>query len=662
MRDSQRLELVSAGAPLGWGSGAARWRPRYLLVDADGGPGLPCPPPPPFPPPWSREAKALELQDLTQEKERLQMEVTFLQDRVSTLKGDNNALATKLQTLQRQAENRRADCDDILGHKQAEVVEKDGRIATLEGELKGLRQDLEEKNATIQKMAQEKQRTNSKLESALEVETDKIRLEDMLRRETGIIKRQEEELEKLRHVSEEMHAQMEELKQENEDLRLKSSAVTAMHILFHEPWLVSKSRFRLEGEVPPDRDDNTISCVGERLFLYGGASGAHLAHSEESAPDLAICSVDGKRWAAHGGFDSGGERTGHGAAPVGGSRLVVVGGRNGRLDGEAAALNLEAAAWEHLHTRGDCPMREFHSTVSYKDRVYVFGGLNEGGQYQNDMYALKLEQREWYHMQAYGSVPSPRRGASLCASEDGKKIYLMGGFDGSKPLNDIYIFETERKTWTSSTPSGALSPAPRERHAATIINNYLLVSGGTTLSSGGTARKLGDTWVLDLEMMEWECLDKGGGSQDMFWLKARGEYSVFSGNRLLSLKPNRDEKLSEIEVLEFTMPSEIEGLQVQRSSRDENSMGRLEILDEPIVTLGTIEVAWRPPAKNIERIEKYKLMMATNTGVVKEVCQGKYTRYKVGGLRSNTQYIFCVKAMYDDGSFIWSESKGFYTK
>ena len=589
------------------------------------------------------------------------MEVTFLQDRVSTLKGDNSGLAARLHVLQRQAESRQVDCDDILGHKQAEVVKKDSRILSLESEVKGLREDLEGKGGTILRMEQEKQRTNSKLESALEVETDKIRLEDMLRRETGIIKRQEEELEKLRQLSEDMHAQMEELKQENEDLRLKSSAVTAMHILFHEPWLVSKSRFRLEGEVPPDRDDNTMSCAGERLFLYGGSSGAHLAHGEAPAAELAICSVDSKRWAAHEGFDAGGERTGHGAA-LAGHRLVVVGGRNGRLDGEAAALNLETMAWERLQTRGNCPMREFHSTVSYKDRIYMFGGLNEGGQMQNDMYALKLEQREWYHMQAYGSVPSPRRGSSLCVSEDGKKIYLMGGFDGSKPLSDIYIFETERKTWTSSTPSGALSPAPRERHAATIINNYLVVSGGTTLSSGGTARKLGDTWVLDLEMMEWECLDKGGGSQDMFWLKARGEYSVFSGNRLLSLKPNRDEKLSEIEVLEFTMPSEIEGLQVQRSSRDENSMGRLEILDEPIVTLSTIEVAWRPPAKNIERIEKYKLMMATNTGVVKEVCQGKYTRYKVGALRSNTQYIFCVKAMYDDGSFIWSESKGFYTK
>ena len=37
------------------------------------------------------------------------------------------------------------------------------------------------------------------------------------------------------------------------------------------------------------------------------------------------------------GFDVGGERTGHGAA-LAGSRLVVVGGRNGRLDDFATAI------------------------------------------------------------------------------------------------------------------------------------------------------------------------------------------------------------------------------------------------------------------------------------------------------------------------------------
>ena len=31
-------------------------------------------------------------------------------------------------------------------------------------------------------------------------------------------------------------------------------------------------------------------------------------------------------------------------------------------------------------------------------------------------------------------------------------------------------------------------------------------------------------------------------------------------------------------------------------------------------------------------------------------------------LRPNTQYIFCVKALFGDGSFLWSDSKSFRTK
>lgn len=41
--------------------------------------------------------------------------------------------------------------------------------------------------------------------------------------------------------------------------------------------------------------------------------------------------------------------------------------------------------------------------------------------------------------------------------------------------------------------------------------------------------------------------------------------------------------------------------------------------------------------------------------------QGKETQFKVVGLKPNTEYILCVKAIYDDGSFLWSESKAFRT-
>lgn len=74
------------------------------------------------------------------------------------------------------------------------------------------------------------------------------------------------------------------------------------------------------------------------------------------------------------------------------------------------------------------------------------------------------------------------------------------------------------------------------------------------------------------------------------------------------------------------------------------------------------QVTWQPPSKNSERITAFKLMAATSTGVVREVYGGKGLSAKAGGLRENAEYVFCVKATYDDGSFLWSDSRAFCTK
>ena len=72
----------------------------------------------------------------------------------------NEELAVANEVSEEVAKARDADCDDILGHKQTEVVKKDSRILSLESEVKGLREDLEGKGGTILRMEPEKQRTN----------------------------------------------------------------------------------------------------------------------------------------------------------------------------------------------------------------------------------------------------------------------------------------------------------------------------------------------------------------------------------------------------------------------------------------------------------------------------------------------------------------------
>ena len=605
-----------------------------------------------------REKAAYELETLQVEKENLAVEVAFMKEKERRGKSEAKQMLDTMEEMKSQLYEAKSDAADILEHKQMEIMKKDATIAMIEERFNEAQSLLEERDDIIDELEHEANSNSKALEDAKSLRSASEKMETVMQQQETLIKKQEEELEKMRVIVEEMQTKVKELQHENEDLRLKSSSVTAMRVLYREPWMVSKSRFRLLGEVPHDRDDNTVNCaMGKMLILNGGTS----RQPEAAGQTGYVCNIETKKWEQLADMEMpAGERAGHGARMVGRGKLVAFGGRRGQLLNTVDVLNTESMRWmPDVRTKGSCPAREFHSTASYLEHFYVFGGLADS--LKNDLHMLNFDTMEWSATQAYGSLPTPRRGASLCVSEDGRKLYLVGGFDGTKTLIDIYIFEKERGTWTSSTSSGNVSPPPREGHAATIVSNYLIISGGSVVT-GSSVRRLSDTWVLDLEMMEWECLDQGGGSQEMLWLKQRASYSVFHGSRLLTLKPNREERLTELEVLEFTMPQEIEGLATTRRKRGDDSTDKLEILDDASSTPNAIEVSWRPPVKNLDRIERYKLMMATNTGVVKEVCQGKYTRYRVTGLRTNTQYIFCVKAIYDDGSFFWSDSRAFSTK
>jgi hypothetical protein len=53
-------------------------------------------------------------------------------------------------------------------------------------------------------------------------------------------------------------------------------------------------------------------------------------------------------------------------------------------------------------------------------------------------------------------------------------------------------------------------------------------------------------------------------------------------------------------------------------------------------------------------------MVATATGVVATVYEGAAQRCRAGGLKPGGEYIFCVKATYDDGSAVWSAPKAFH--
>ena len=89
--------------------------------------------------------------------------------------------------------------------------------------------------------------------------------------------------------------------------------------------------------------------------------------------------------------------------------------------------------------------------------------------------------------------------------------------------------------------AGAI-PRPREGHAAAVIGQYFVISGGVgdaTDRTGGH-EYLGDTWALDTTApTNWECLDDGAFAASLVWPKHIVATCFFVGRKLVTLQPNR---------------------------------------------------------------------------------------------------------------------------
>lgn len=174
--------------------------------------------------------------------------------------------------------------------------------------------------------------------------------------------------------------------------------------------------------------------------------------------------------------------------------------------------------------------------------MFVFGGCTVDGTLLSDLWIFDQDSMTWTYATCFGNPPSARKGASLCATEDGRRLYLFGGNDGTRPLNDVLVLELEKLSWAHVPvhvgvwactvcgwglersvsqrwelgrshvpaqgcrpslsqecplwwPQGGGLPEAREGHVACILSKYMLISGGC--GQGGT-KPLAD-------MQVWTC-------------------------------------------------------------------------------------------------------------------------------------------------------------
>lgn len=108
---------------------------------------------------------------------------------------------------------------------------------------------------------------------------------------------------------------------------------------------------------------------------------------------------------------------------------------------------------------------------SETNKLSLFSGTGEANTYLNDIWEFEISTREWKVLVPISSdFPEPRTNyGTFCDSSTGL-IYLFGGEGKFGYLNDLWIFNQSKLTWSKKEVKGDFPP-PSSRFAQTTYTD-----------------------------------------------------------------------------------------------------------------------------------------------------------------------------------------------
>lgn len=168
--------------------------------------------------------------------------------------------------------------------------------------------------------------------------------------------------------------------------------------------------------------------------------------------------------------------------------VLVFGGKtNSYTFSDLTTLDPISNLWRAVKGRGKPPRaRAQYSSCIAQNTLYVFGG--EGGDLLRfqDLFIFDCKSRQWNSVEVKGKIPKPLFAASLTKVED--KLIMFGGYSLTGPVNDMYIYDIEKETWSVPNDNSLLFkerievngdfPRPMFHHEAVKTWNKILFIGG----------------------------------------------------------------------------------------------------------------------------------------------------------------------------------------
>jgi hypothetical protein len=159
------------------------------------------------------------------------------------------------------------------------------------------------------------------------------------------------------------------------------------------------------------------------------------------------------------------------------------------LDESDAAVGDQPAGMNQVH--GKIPCRRFgYVSVVHGGNFILFGGF-DGSRWLSDMHIFNFEKRTWTEVQPKGQPPSAR--SCPAWAKDDTHLWLHGGYDGADRKADFFAFDLSTYTWTE-IPCLGRAPSPRYFHSCCLYGTKLFVYGGY---SGN--ERLDDMYCFDFD-------------------------------------------------------------------------------------------------------------------------------------------------------------------
>ena len=334
------------------------------------------------------------------------------------------------------------------------------------------------------------------------------------------------------------------------------------------PPIPTSGEFRLfsyfkypEKNFPEGREQFSICIKGRHILLSGGVC--------TNMKDMSFWSLNIKNieWTKIPSINRANNRYGHSTIYYD-NKVYIYGGRikekNKSILVGLEIFNLKENKYIKPDIQKEPPDRRDHIALYINDHMLIHGGVNSFNEILSDCHLLNLQNLKWteafieqYNQKPkiYGHTcclvlpykllnhknfniykfPDIDPGNNSIEKIKKKGIYIFGGKTKEETSNELWILEIGKKPFSWIKPhTGGTPPSPRYFHSMDFYEkaNYLIVHGGRNDDLSASSA-LNDTFILDLESMEWFEVKLYSNIKDFKVISRYGHKSTIFSNKLI---------------------------------------------------------------------------------------------------------------------------------